>query len=200
MRIIGGQFRGRRLAAVRGPVRPTADRIREAIFNILGDRARSAAVLDLYAGTGALGLEALSRGAASVVFVEQHHRVRQLLQANVAALGLEGQTRILAGRVLQLLPQLARAGPRFDLVFLDPPYGRGLAAATLRALAAGRLIRAGGVVVAEHHRTEELASSYPPLQRSDCRTYGTTAISFYQSPTSDERDSHGQNRSLSRFL
>lgn len=180
MRIIGGRFRGRRLATVAGPVRPTADRVREAIFNILGDRVRDAAVLDLYAGTGALGLEALSRGAATVVFVEQHRRVLQLLQRNLALLGLTSQARILAGRVLGILPRLARSGCRFNLVFLDPPYGHGLAAATLKTLASLDLVQPGGLVVVEHHRAEELAPAYAALHRSDCRTYGTTCVSFYQ--------------------
>ncbi|MGC8787075.1 MAG: 16S rRNA (guanine(966)-N(2))-methyltransferase RsmD [Anaerolineae bacterium] len=191
MRIIGGRFRGRRLAAVSGPVRPTADRVREAIFNILGERVQGATVLDLYAGTGALGLEALSRGAAQVVFVEQHHQVRHLLQRNLTALGVADQARLVAGRVLPTLPQLARGGQRFDLVFLDPPYGLGLAAATLKVLAAHNLVKTGGLVVVECHRTEELAPAYPPLHRCDCRTYGTTSISLYQSATDDERDSYG---------
>lgn len=179
MRIIGGQFRGRRLAAVAGPLRPTADRVREAVFNILGDRVAGASVLDLFAGTGALGLEALSRGAAAAVFVEHHPRVLQLLQRNIGLLGVGGQAEILAGRVSQVLPRLARQGRQFDLVFLDPPYGQGLAASTLRHLAALTLVRPGGLVVAEHHRDEELASAYPPLQRDDRRTYGTTSVSFY---------------------
>src|SRR3954467_1254264 len=134
MRIVGGRLRGRALAAPKSQaIRPTADRLRESLFNILihayGDPVTGARVLDLFAGTGALGLEAVSRGAAFVLFVDDGAEARALLRANVEALGLGGTTRIFRRDA----PRLGAAHPvePFALVFLDPPYGRGLAAPAL---------------------------------------------------------------------
>src|SRR5450432_1297504 len=130
MRIVGGRLRGRALAAPQSAaIRPTADRLREALFNILlhayGDPVTDARVLDLFAGTGALGLEAMSRGAAFVLFVDEGAEARALMRENVATLGLGGTTRIFRRDATKLGP--ARPIEPFTLTFLDPPYGHGLA-------------------------------------------------------------------------
>src|SRR5713226_6750343 len=140
MRIVGGRLRGRALAAPTSQaIRPTADRLREALFNILvhayGDPITDARVLDLFAGTGALGLEALSRGAVFALFVDDGAQARALLRENVAALGLGGATRIFRRDAAKLGP--AHPVEPFSLAFLDPPYGQGLAEKALAAARSG---------------------------------------------------------------
>jgi 16S rRNA (guanine966-N2)-methyltransferase len=152
MRIVGGRLRGRSLV---GPktraIRPTADRLRESLFNILvhrhGDPISGARVLDLFAGTGALGLEALSRGAAFALFVDERAEARALIRANVAALGLGGVTRILRRDATRL--GSAHPNAPFSLAFLDPPYGEGLAEKALRAACEGGWLAPGALVVVE---------------------------------------------------
>ncbi len=130
-------------------VRPTQERVREAIFNMLGARVQGARVLDLFAGAGSLGLEALSRGAAWVVFVERDPRVVRVLRSNVAQSGLEDRAEVWPKDVFRAIPELARRGDRFEVVLLDPPYGLGLVGRTLEALAASGVLAPEAVVVAE---------------------------------------------------
>jgi 16S rRNA (guanine966-N2)-methyltransferase len=152
MRIVGGRLRGRALSTPKShAIRPTADRLREALFNILvhayGDPIGGARVLDLFAGTGALGLEALSRGAAFALFVDRSAEARALIRANVAALGLGGVTRIFRRDACTL----GRAHPLepFALAFLDPPYGEALVQPALASAAAGGWLAPGALVVVE---------------------------------------------------
>jgi 16S rRNA (guanine966-N2)-methyltransferase len=167
MRIVGGRLRGRALAVPRSQaIRPTAERLREALFNILvhgyGDPVAGARVLDLFAGTGALGLEALSRGADFALFIDDAADARALLRENVAALGLGGVSRIFrrdatrldAGRLDAGRLDAGRIGPAhalapFSLLFLDPPYGRGLAEKALASARAGGWIAPGALIVVE---------------------------------------------------
>lgn len=179
MRIIGGRLKGRRLAGVKGQIRPTADRVREAIFNILGPQVVDTKVLDLFAGTGALGIEALSRGAQNAFFVENHHSALQVLQRNLMQCGLTEVSRVVALPAVQALSRLAAAGEHFSLIFLDPPYDFGIPAAILPVLAEKKLVAPSGQVIVEHSRREELAAAYNDLVRSDQRRYGATLISFY---------------------
>jgi 16S rRNA (guanine966-N2)-methyltransferase len=152
MRIVGGRLRGRALAAPRsGAIRPTADRLREALFNILthayGDPVTGARVLDLFAGTGALGLEALSRGAAFALLIDDAAQARALMRDNVTALGLGGAARIFR-RDATALGDVHPVEP-FSLVFLDPPYGQGLAERALATARAGRWLLPDALVVVE---------------------------------------------------
>src|SRR5581483_11525653 len=152
MRIVGGRFRGRTLAAPKSQaIRPTADRLREALFNILihayGDPVTGARVLDLFAGTGALGLEAMSRGASFALFVDEGAEARALIRGNVEALGLGGATRIFRRDATRL--GAAHPVEPFALVFLDPPYGRGLAPKALASARAGGWLLPGALVVVE---------------------------------------------------
>jgi 16S rRNA (guanine966-N2)-methyltransferase len=152
MRIVGGRFRGRTLQAPKTQaIRPTADRLRESLFNILvhayGDPIDGARVLDLFAGTGALGLEALSRGAAFVLFVDDGAEARALLRGNVEALGLGGATKVYR-RDATVLGPVAPLAP-FSLAFLDPPYGRGLAEKALTAARDGGWLAPGALAVVE---------------------------------------------------
>jgi 16S rRNA (guanine966-N2)-methyltransferase len=180
MRIVGGRLRGRALAAPKSPaIRPTADRLREALFNILlhayGDPVIDARVLDLCAGTGALGLEALSRGAAFALLVDDAAQARALMRDNVTALGLGGSARIFRrdatglGDVHPLEP--------FSLVFLDPPYGRSLAERALVSARAGKWLKPDALVVVEEAAD---AGFTPPagFEENERRRYDDTELIF----------------------
>src|SRR5262245_28684085 len=152
MRIVGGRLRGRALSAPKSAtIRPTADRLRESLFNILahgyGDPVSDARVLDLFAGTGALGLEALSRGAAFTLFIDEAAEARALLRGNVEALGLGGVTRIFRRDATKL--GTAHPVEPFSLVFADPPYGRGLAEQALLSARAGGWLLPGALIIVE---------------------------------------------------
>lgn len=183
MRVIGGTARGRRLAPPKdGRVRPTAGRIKEAIFNILASRIGDLAgirVLDLYAGTGNLGIEALSRGATQAAFVDNHRESAAIVRKNLATLGFDDRSRVLVKDVQLALRNLGREGEPFDLVFLDPPYGEGLVEKTLQILAASPLLAPEAVIVAEFGSRETLPPAIGSLEEFDRRRYGDTAVSFW---------------------
>ena len=183
MRIVGGRLRGRNLAAPRSSaMRPTADRLRESLFNILahayGDAVAGARVLDLFAGTGALGLEAISRGAAFALFVDDGTEARALLRANVEALGLGGVTRIFRRDATRLGP--AHPVEPFSLVFLDPPYGRGLAEKALVSARDGGWLAPGALIVVEEavDATFAAPAEFETIER---RSYDDTEIVFLRS-------------------
>ncbi len=180
MRIVAGRFRGAQLAAPKTyAVRPTSDRVREAIFNILahglGVNLEGARVLDLFAGTGALGLEALSRGAVYVLFVEDDAEARGLIRRNVEALGATGSTRIYRRDATK--PGEPDTLRPFDVLFADPPYGKGLAEKALAAVKAGGWLAPGAVAAVEERKD---AGFTPPegFELEDQRTYGDTAVYF----------------------
>lgn len=192
MRIIAGEFRGRRLAAVKGRIRPTSEKVREAIFDILGLTVKDAVVLDLFAGTGALAFEALSRGAREAVLVEEQGAALEVLRRNQETLELRERTRVLALPVTAALRKLAAQKAKFDLIFLDPPYGRGLARATLTTLATLDLLHPGGQVVAEAGRREALPDQVGALTLRLSRTYGDTQVAFYEQHTyQSEKEQEG---------
>lgn len=176
MRIVGGRWSGRTLAAPRGDaVRPTSDRVREALFNILGD-VEGADVLDACAGTGAIGLEALSRGAASVVAIERDRHAQRALAANIAALGATG-IEVMRADLAAALPALHR---QFHLMFSDPPWADVPALGRLLLDAAPRLLAPGGQVVLEHAARLEPLDPPRGLALRETRRYGDTALSFYE--------------------
>jgi 16S rRNA (guanine966-N2)-methyltransferase len=190
MRIIAGAFKGRRLAPVKGQIRPTAAKVREAVFSILGPSVGGARVLDLFAGTGALGIEALSRGAAAAVFVEDHPESLKVLRRNLADLGLADRTTVWGLPVTAALKQMAGRGEPFGLAFLDPPYGGGAAVAALTALAELSLLAPGARVVVEQSRRESLPETCGALTRLTVRRYGDTQVAFYlmAEPARQEHD------------
>ena len=184
MRIVGGRLGGRTLASPRSQaIRPTADRLRESLFNILihayDDPVTGARVLDLYAGTGALGLEAVSRGAAFALFVDDAAEARALLRENIAALGLGGVTRIFRRDATRLGP--AHPVEPFSLVFLDPPYGRGLADKALVSLRDGGWLTPGALLVVEEAKAAEFKApeGFEELER---RAYDDTEFVFLRKP------------------
>jgi len=180
MRIISGEAGGRRLRAPRGAAtRPTADRVREALVNILGSAA-GLSVLDLFAGTGALALEALSRGAAHAVLVDHAEAAVRVIHANLAALGYADRARVLRLDVERALRLLAREGARFDLIFVDPPYEGPVAAAALAVLGEGSLLAPDALVVVEHDAKNRPPSEQGALCLGQRRKYGQTEVSLYQ--------------------
>ncbi len=182
MRVISGTLKGRRLSAPKGrALRPTSDRVREAIFDILQGDVQGRKALDLFAGTGALGIEALSRGATKAVFVEANPHFFAVLKRNLDDLGLQEKAEVLHREVTTGIKTLAGQGEEFDLVFLDPPYGKGLAHRTLRALSEEKILSREGLIIAEHSREEEL-EDIVLLERIDQRRYGRTLVSFFRKP------------------
>jgi 16S rRNA (guanine966-N2)-methyltransferase len=182
MRVVGGDFRGRPLATPRThEIRPTTDRTREAVFNVLAhrfpDKLEGARVLDLFAGTGALGLEALSRGAGYAVFIEESAEGRGLIRSNVEAFGLTGKTKIFR-RDAAVLGEAGTLAP-FGLVFADPPYGKGLGERALQSARKGGWLAPGALCVVE----ESASVSFEPgagFLIVDERSYGETVIRFIE--------------------
>ena len=179
MRLIGGLAGGRRLIAPRGrQTRPTGAKVREAIFNILGPPPEGQ-VLDLYAGTGALGLEAMSRGASAAVFIEREHAPLAALRRNIKELGLEDRATVLGADVCTGLRRLAGAGARFSWVFLDPPYVKETEG-VLAELSGRDLLTPCAVVVLEHDRRNRPPEHVGVLFLTDRRQYGDTELSFFR--------------------
>jgi 16S rRNA (guanine(966)-N(2))-methyltransferase RsmD len=160
--------------------RPTADQVRIALMDTLMPRLPGARVLDLFAGAGGVGLEAISRGAAEVVFVERDARAVAALRENVEALDLGGAARVKRGDVLRELEALYRAGERFDLVFLDPPYDAGLVETTLETLGGGGLLLSEGWVIAQHFTKRAPAERIGALFAFRTRRFGETTLTFYR--------------------
>lgn len=180
MRIVAGRFKGHGLVAPAGlATRPTSDRLRESLFNILAHDVASpvegARVLDLFAGTGALGLEALSRGARFALFVEEAAPARAAIRRNIEALGLTGAAKIFRRDASRLGPMPPSAGGPFDLVFCDPPYGQGLVLPALSSAAAGGWLASGALVVAETGAHDAFAA-LSGFELCTERRYGETAI------------------------
>jgi 16S rRNA (guanine966-N2)-methyltransferase len=181
MRIVAGAYRGRTLVAPKGhSTRPTADRARQALFNVLEHATwvrtlAGARIIDGFAGAGALGLEALSRGAAFCLFADNDRAARTAIEANLAALGCADRASVLA--LDMNAPGVSRGEARFDLVFLDPPYGSGLAETALAALARGEWLAAGALAVVERGDGEGPLAP-PGFTRLDERAWGKAQVSF----------------------
>jgi len=174
MRVIGGEFRSRRLKSIPGlATRPTPDRLRETLFNILGAQVEGAVFLDAYAGTGAVGIEALSRGAERAVFIEKSKNAAKVLHENLASLGVEGRALIVLAETLKTI-----AEQRADIVFLDPPYEREAEyAPALRLLG----VNPPRLVAMQHSVRFTLAESYGVLKRTRVVKQGDNALSFFAS-------------------
>ena len=180
MRIIAGTAKGIRLKTPKGmKTRPTADRVKESVFGILAARPLDAEVLDLFAGTGNLGLEALSRGAASAMLVDKNSQSIKIMMENAILTDLAGMAVICREDVLQALRRLDGEGKSFDLIFCDPPYNLGLAPKVLQALETGGVMRDGGVLVLEHSRHEKLPDGLKRIVAYRIEFYGETVVSFF---------------------
>lgn len=195
MRVIGGTAKSIPLASLRGArVRPTLDRVRESLFNQIAGEIEGARLLDLFAGSGAVGIEALSRGAAEVVFVELNSRAQAVIYQNLAKcrfLDTEGEEKksknwiLLKSNALHALKVLAERHHRFDCVYVDPPYAKDLYEETLTALAHSGLLAESARVIAEHHHKTALQEKYDKLVLTKTRQIGDTCLSFF-SPASPD--------------
>lgn len=181
MRVIGGNARGRRLKVPKGQtLRPTAARVKEALFNILPHDLSGAKVLDLFAGTGNVSIEALSRGAAAAILVDLSGESGKVIRENVRRLGLADRTKVWIMPAARALRLLVRQGATFDLIFLDPPYERRWIDKTLKIIAQGELLRESGVLIAEHSIREKFEPRYGSIALRDQRRYGSTLLSFFK--------------------
>ena len=179
--MIGGIYRSRRLQTVEGlGVRPTSDRLRETLFNVLGARVRDCSFLDLCAGSGAVGIEALSRGARRAVFVEQSRRACAVIEKNLGALGINDQARLVCRDVHAALKQLAAETEVFDLIFFDPPYASSLYATVMNALGESAVLNDAAAVVVEYRAKQPPASDYGRLKRFRELKQGESALAFYR--------------------
>jgi 16S rRNA (guanine966-N2)-methyltransferase len=182
MRIISGSNRGRRIQTLKGMnLRPTSDQMRETLFDVLGPRVRDSRFLDAYAGSGAVGLEALSRGAREVVFVEHHRAAMEMIRKNLAALRVETGFRLLHSKVLTAIERLDEQGDPFDFAFLDPPYSEASEYhQVLRQLGRSRLLIPASLVIAEHSRYYFLEDRYNQLEQTRTIRHGDAQLTFYR--------------------
>ncbi len=179
MRIIGGCLKGRQLFSVKGmQTRPTADRLRETIFNILSFRVQDTIVLDLFAGTGALGIEALSRGAREAVFIDYDRKVIDVIRRNIELLKLTSETKIIKWNILRNLNCIRNRRPAFNLVFMDPPYTKNLVNPTLFNLHGGNCLKEGALIVIEHTPAEKIVQPLDAYTIVDHRLYGKSLVSI----------------------
>jgi len=182
MRVIGGKFRSRRL---KGPgllrLRPTSDRLRETLFNVLGPTVEDSLFIDLYAGTGAIGIEAASRGAREVIFVEKHAATARLLRQNLMSLGLNGGVELIAGDAMDALERIAGRRLVPDFIFLDPPYDRDDEyERTLEFIDSSHLLAPASRVIVEHSVKAELPDWFERIERARLIEQGDAALSFYK--------------------
>jgi len=181
MRIIAGSKRGRRLVDwAESGIRPVRDFVRHALFSIVSDFVPESVCLDLYAGTGSLGLESLSRGARSCLFVDHSRQACGIIRRNLEALDLLASGEVFEGDSVGAIDRYGKRGRRFDLVFIDPPYELGLVPATMEALADGRALAEDPVVIAATGKREEARTVYGTLSLADRRRYGDNQLLFYR--------------------
>ena len=190
LRIISGECKGRLLKTVSGSsTRPTTDRVKESVFSILQLRLPGSSILDLFSGTGNLGLEAMSRGGKDAVFVEKDPGALAVLRENCRTLEYMDTTEILPCDVRKAIPLLSARKRVFDIVFMDPPYSHDLEVPTITALDACHLVKEDGIIVVEHLLLDEQQDSIGSFIRYDLRKYGNTAISLYRKETSKNENS-----------
>jgi len=161
-------------------MRPTPMRVKEALFNILGNGVVGSSFLDLYAGSGQIGIEALSRGAKEVIFVDNHPSAIRLIRTNLGFLHSEEDLKIPRNNVLRAISNLSKEKKRFDIIFLDPPYESRLVKNTLQALAKSDILKTTTLVIAEHHKSLNLDKEIGSLERVRQEKYGDTVLSFYK--------------------
>ncbi len=182
MRIISGSHRGHRIQTLKGMnLRPTSDQMRETLFDVLGPSVRNSRFLDAYAGSGAVGLEALSRGAKEVVFVEHHRPAMEMIRKNLAALRMETSFRLVTSKVLTAIERLDEEGEPYDFVFLDPPYSEASEYHhALRQLGRSKLLIPSSLVIAEHSRHYFLEGRYNQLEQIRTIRHGDAQLTFYR--------------------
>lgn len=181
MRVISGKAKGRRLLSVKGmATRPTTDSIKESIFNILPGEFEGKEVLDLFGGFGNLGIEALSRGAKNTVFIESNPKASSVIKKNLRNCGFIDRGKVIGTTVAKGIKILEIRKKKFDLIFLDPPYKRGMLQKTLMRISQSNVLKDNTLIIAEHSLSEPLNDTIERLTLTDQRRYGTTLISFFE--------------------
>ena len=180
MRIISGKAKGRKLKAPKPGTRPLTDRVREALFNILAPRTADSAFLDVFAGTGAVGIEALSRGARLSIFIEIDRQNLEVIRENLRETGLLDSAEIFAIDALRALKILGKKGAKFDIIFLGAPYGSRALDPCLEFIGASGLLAPAGVAIAEHHKKSSLRETFGRLKKFREERYGDTQLAFYE--------------------
>jgi 16S rRNA (guanine966-N2)-methyltransferase len=179
LRIIGGELKGKRLCSARGGlIRPTGNRQREAIFDILAHRVSETSVLDLFAGTGSLGIEALSRGARYCLFIDNHKTAVSILEKNIRSCRLEEKSEIIRWNLLNRGGYVKTTSLRFDLIFMDPPYNKDYISTALYCLHQSDCLKSGATIVVEHSPAESIPQKKAAYTLIDQRRYGKTLVSF----------------------
>lgn len=180
MRIIAGLVKGRTLKSLKGlKTRPTLDKVREAVFNVLGTKVINARFLDLCAGTGAVGIEALSRGALTCFFNDQNKAANRIIKENLHMCGLEGYARVFSMDALRFITYLQECACRFDIIYLDPPYMANLYTPLLNRLEGAELIANGGIVIVESNKKTFLQKEYNALKLIKKSKYGESVLWYY---------------------
>ncbi|WP_026476453.1 16S rRNA (guanine(966)-N(2))-methyltransferase RsmD [Alkaliphilus transvaalensis] len=181
MRVISGKARGHRLKPPEGmDVRPTSDRVKESVFNIIQDYLIDGIIVDLFAGTGNLGIESLSRGAQKAYFVDESRKSVEIIKYNLEKTRLKEGAEILTIDALSGIKRLAHQNVKADVIFMDPPYSRGLVSQALDLIAEHKLLKVDGIIVAEHDKNDEVPEGNQLLICTRRKDYGNTSISFYQ--------------------
>ncbi len=189
MRIIAGTYASRRLETLKGQAtRPTLDKVKEAVFSALGGMFDGGTMLDLYAGSGAIGLEAVSRGMNQAVLVDQSHAAAEIIRKNIALLGCQKHTRLLAMNDRKALSLLAKEGVQFDLVYLDPPYEKQHNEEVMTYLVEHGMLKNGARVVIEAKKEENYTQTFGPLQHQKEKVYGIMKITYYRFEQSDPEE------------
>jgi 16S rRNA (guanine966-N2)-methyltransferase len=192
MRIIAGRFRGRRLPTVAGPgIRPTTDRVREALFSSIGSEVEGSDVLDLFAGTGAFGFEALSRGAHSVVFVERNSKASKIIESTVAALGVENHVHLMTSDVSMAIRRLNENNQCFAIIFIDPPYLSASIDPLIGSPEFVSIVSNGGLVILETEFTSKVSAAPHPFSETWQRRYGRTLIRIFRKADQAHNETHG---------
>jgi 16S rRNA (guanine966-N2)-methyltransferase len=190
MRVIAGTYRSRVLKSLKGlALRPTSDRLRETLFNVLGSGISGSRFLDVYAGTGAVGIEALSRGATQATFIENHTPGAALIRKNLASLEISSAANVICADAMKGLAALEAAARQYDYIFIDPPY-----AATedysrvMKYVAPSNILAPGGIVIVEHRKTFDVAESFGTLNRVRLLRQGDASLSFYRHENSQQNE------------
>lgn len=180
MRVISGQFRGRKLEKLEGmDIRPTSDRVKESLFNMLGARLFDCAFLDLFAGTGGIGIEAYSRGATQVVFIDESAKSIKVLKTNLEKLQIQEQVEVYNTDYINAINKLASDNRKFDIIFIDPPYLKGYAQNALVQLADNKVLKEDAIVIIEHDIQDKMPESAGNLNMQRQKKYGNTMLSLY---------------------
>jgi len=180
LRVIAGEYRGRRLDRIEGmDIRPTTDMVKESLFNILGAAVIDSVFLDLFGGTGGIGIEALSRGAKHVVFIDSSIKSVKVLKGNLERLDIKNNVEVFNTDYSTAVSKLHKFGKEFDIIFIDPPYSVGIAQDALKQINEHPILSQSGLIIVEHDTKDEMPESLGKLYMYRSKQYGNTALSFY---------------------